>query len=268
MGDRLVYDFFSRSGVFAYALACRHWLVMVLGHNAFDTVTSDDFGHVAWLWAILHTGNKIDLGGAWSLRPYYPLIPWLGVMALGYGFGAVLSRFPAQRSSYVLGLGGVLIVLFLLLRGFNSYGDPKPWQVLPNPVFTVLSFLNCHKYPPSLAYLLMTLGPALVLLGLFDRIKPKTLPILPIFGRTALFYYLLHLYVIHGLAVIVAVLTDGPVIPLLLGPWSKEMPEHYGYDLPVVYGIWLAVLALLYPLCVWFDQFKRSHSHWAWLKFF
>jgi uncharacterized membrane protein len=241
---------------------------MIVGHNAFDALKPGDLGGFGPWWAVLHTGDDVPFGDGWLINPYYPLIPWIGVMAVGFGFGKVFTNnvWRTRRRLFTLGL--TLISAFLVLRFSNVYGDPKPWQSYPDPVFTVLSFINCHKYPPSLCYLLMTLGPALLVLALAEGKATERLGFLQVFGRTPLFFYLLHLYLIHGLAVLVAAITDGPVAAIIGGGiWVPELSQDYGYGLPVVYGIWLFVVLTLYPICQRFETLKARKPHWRWLKY-
>lgn len=243
-------------------------LTMIVGHNAFDAVKPADLGGFGPWWAILHTGDDVSFGDGWLINPYYPLIPWIGVMAVGFGFGKLLINRVWGAKRRILAIGVALICAFLVLRFTNLYGDPKPWQSYPDPTFTFLSFINCHKYPPSLLYLLMTLGTALLVLSLAEGRAAERLGFLQVFGRTPLFFYLLHLYLIHGLAVLIAMITDGPVAAIIGGGiWSPELPQDYGYALPVVYGIWLLVVLTLYPLCHGFEALKLRKPHWRWLKY-
>ena len=251
-----------------------NWIIgsgflVIAGHNLFDGVQAADLGGFAPWWAILHTGDVVHLGGEWLIQPYYPLLPWIGVMAAGFAFGKLMncSGSEQRRRRILLILGGTLITSFILLRFINVYGDPHPWQVHSDPAFTALSFLNCRKYPPSLLYVLMTLGPAMVCLAFFDQRDSRSPVFLIVFGRTPLFFYIVHLFLIHLLAVILAALTDGPVSAIMIGPWSPQMPDSYGYGLAVVYSIWLFVVLLLFPLCRWYDAFKRRNRHWTWLKY-
>lgn len=238
---------------------------MVATHNLFDGIKPEDLGGFGPWWAVLHTGDDIEFGAGWKLNPYYPLIPWIGVMALGYGFGRLIGRPSWQSGRRLAGLGAALILGFIALRYSNFYGDPKPWRSYPDSTFTLLSFINCHKYPPSLLYLLMTLGPAMLFLAASSG---RLLPILPVFGKTPLFYYLIHLYLIHGLAVLIAYWTDGPVAAIAGGGiWRKDLPADYGYELPGVYAIWLLVLLMLYPVCRWFEAFKAARPDWRWLRY-
>ena len=189
-------------------------------------------------------------------------------MAVGFGFGQWMNDSQWRTRSRLLVLGLSLIAAFIVLRFSNVYGDPQPWQIYPNLTFTVLSFINCHKYPPSLLYLLMTLGPAIVVLALFEGCSTPRFEVLKLFGRTPLFYYLLHLYLIHGLAVLVAAMTNGPMSAIIGGGiWSPELPKNYGYSLPVVYAIWLLVVLILYPVCLGFERLKSAKPHWRWLNY-
>lgn len=249
------------------------WLVllgglMIVGHNAFDALKPADLGAFGPWWAVLHTGDDVILGHGWSINPYYPLIPWIGVMAVGFGFGKLLTGNAWRSPKRLIAVGFALIAAFILLRFSNLYGDPKPWQSYPDPAFTVLSFLNCRKYPPSLLYLLMTLGPALVFLGLAEARPALNLGFLRVFGRTPLFFYLLHLYVIHLFALFVAWADNGPVSALLGGGiWSKGIPADYGYGLPMVYLFWLIVLFIMYFCCSGFEVLKAHKPHWRWLNY-
>jgi uncharacterized membrane protein len=143
--------------------------VMIAGHNALDGVRPEAFGSFAWLWKILHVQAAFQIAPKYNAFVVYPLVPWIGVMACGYAFGALLRRERDERRRLLLWIGGGLIVAFVVLRAINVYGDPAPWSAQASATATVLSFLNCAKYPPSLLYLLMTLGPSIVLLALFDR---------------------------------------------------------------------------------------------------
>jgi len=240
--------------------------VMIASHNLLDAVKPEDFGRVGWLWKILHSGGILVPAEGYRFAAGYPLVPWIGVMAAGYGFGSLLLREPAERRRWFYRLGVVLITLFVVLRWINVYGDPDPWSPQKNAAFTLFSFLNCHKYPPSLLYLLMTLGPAMLVLALVDGGSPRWLMPVLVFGRVPLFYYLLHLPLIHGLAVLFAHFQLGRTDWLFGNPFGHGAPEGYGYSLPVVYLIWIGVVVLLYPACRWFAQVKRRHPS-AWLSY-
>ena len=246
-------------------------LLMIASHNLFDSVKPESWGSLGWLWKILHSGGMILPAKGCRFAAGYPLVPWIGVMAAGYGFGSLLLREPVERRRWLFGLGATLTLLFILLRAINIYGDPRPWSGQKNSLFTLFSFINCHKYPPSLLYLLMTLGPALLVLAALDRGMFRWLKPLLVFGRVPLFYYLLHLPLIHGLAVLASYWAygradwwfanppEGPDAPIL-------RPADYGYGLPVVYLVWIGVVLVLYPVCRWFAGVKRRRRD-PWLSY-
>jgi uncharacterized membrane protein len=238
---------------------------MIAIHNAFDSVKPEAWGQWSWLWRVLHAGGPFQVAPGYTLSAGYPLIPWMGVMAAGFGFGRLLLREPRQRRGWLLVLGLAMISLFVLLRLSNLYGDPKPWSSQGSAANTLLSFLDCHKYPPSLCYLLMTLGPALVILSVLDRGTPSWLKPILVFGRVPLFYYLLHLPLIHALAVAVNLMRFGHA-NWLYGASPAKPPKGAGFDLPIVYLTWIAVILLLYPACRWFADLKRRRRE-QWLSY-
>ncbi len=232
-------------------------VLLIGGHNLFDGLGAEELQAWAPLWAILHTGEDIALTSGLAIDPYYPLVPWVGVMALGYALGPLLEQGGQRR--LLLGAGLLLTVTFVLLRFANTYGDPAPWSAEPSALVTVLSFLNTTKYPPSLLFLLMTLGPALMALALFDKTPGPCTRFLIVFGRVPLFFYLVHLYVIHGLAVGAGYLSGfDPRAFLTLFP---SFPPEYGFSLPVVFGIWIGVVAMLYPPCRGYGALKASRPY-------
>ncbi len=245
-------------------------IFMIAGHNLLDDINPACFGSWTPLWEILHRKemHHDDLqlfNDAITFGTQYPLIPWIGVMAAGYGFGPLLLRDPASRQRLLVGLGTGLCVAFVVVRALNVYGDPDPWSVQRDATFTVLSFLNCHKYPPSLCYLLMTLGPALLLLAFFERAPHVPGRPLLIFGRVPMFFYLIHIPLIHCLMAADAYARYGAaVLPALFD--GQPLPADYGYSLPVVYGIWLGILLTLYLPCRWFASVKSRRRDW-WLSY-
>ncbi len=248
-------------------------LAMIAFHNLFDTIRADGLGSLRWLWAILHSGDMLEPLRGVHFIPGYPLLPWIGVMAVGYGFGTLLLRPQDERRRLLLRLGVGLTFAFIAIRATNSYGDPHPWAVQKSWLFTLFSFVNCEKYPPSLLYLLMTIGPALVALALFERIRHSLGRFFIVLGRVPLFYYLLHLVVIHTLAVAFAYARYGqagwmfrnPPVPVSAA--ILQFPEGYGYGLVVVYAIWIGVVLGLYPVCRWFANVKTRRRE-AWLSYF
>lgn len=239
-------------------------LIMIAAHNLFDTVTAESFGAWRWVWVVLHSPNNLQHSSGFSFFVAYPLIPWIGVMAAGYGFGQVTKLEKEVRRKVLISLGLSLTAAFLLLRFLNFYGDPQPWATQKDWLFTLFSFVNCDKYPPSLLFLLMTLGPAITLLGLLDReIKTLGQPFV-IFGRVPLFYYLLHLPLLHSLAVILQYYNHGIISSLF--SFQVRTDKDYGYSLPIVYVAWLGVVILLFPVCRWFAGVKQRRRD-AWLSY-
>jgi uncharacterized membrane protein len=242
-------------------------LIMIGLHNAFDPFRAQSAGVLSGVWATMHTGELTETYGGISFMPAYPLIPWIGVMAVGYSFGHLFTLERERRKKILLYTGLALTLLFIIIRATNLYGDPRPWTVQRNTLWTLFSFVNCEKYPPSLLYLLMTLGPAIALLSFFERVnlKPSRLaqPFV-IFGRVPLFYYILHLYLIHTLAVVFALIKYGSSLREVFQ--TGRPPEGYGYSLLVVYLVWAGVILVLYPVCRWFASVKRRRKD-AWLSY-
>ena len=229
---------------------------LVLGHNLFDGVAPERFGALETVWRVWHVSGKLETLPVLLL---YPLVPWVGVMALGYAAGpAVFAR--DERADRRLALAGLaLTAAFVLLRAADVYGDPSPRLREGSPAILVMSFLNLTKYPPSLLYLLMTLGPALVALAAFRRARGPVAGWLVTFGRVPFLFYVAHLYLIHALAVGAGVVQGFPASAIRNA--FPLLPEGYGFGLPVVYAVWLGVVALLYPLCRrWADLKSRSRA--------
>lgn len=237
-------------------------IIIVALHNLLDDIKPEAFGSLAWLWKILHVSDMIDLGGGRLFWPVYPLLPWIGVMAAGYAFGTILQYEPDRRRKVLLRLGLGMTVVFVLIRFTNLYGDPAPWSTQTSGMFTILSFLNTTKYPPSLLFLLMTLGPSIAALSWFDRGIGKLARPLIVFGRVPMFYYILHLYIIHFLAILAGVIQGYTAGQMLNGFWA--FPEQYGYNLFVVYMMWIVTVVLLYPACKWFAGVKRRSKNPLW----
>ncbi|HKX52342.1 MAG TPA: heparan-alpha-glucosaminide N-acetyltransferase domain-containing protein [Nitrosospira sp.] len=241
-------------------------LIMIFSHNLLDGLRLEDFQAAngslewqGWLLAVLHVPH---------LTVVYPLIPWIGVMAAGYAFGSIMQMPVEVRRRLTLKGGVVLIVTFVILRALNDYGDPEPWNEQETALFTLLSFVNTTKYPPSLLFLLMTLGPMFVLLSAFEQ-APSTQRAIGrffiTFGRVPLFFYLLHLYVIHGLVTGFAYVMVNDVSSFLT--YHKFFPPWWGFSLPVVYLIWAGVVILLYPVSYWFAGVKARHKGSWWTSY-
>ena len=246
------------------------WTIATIGisiltlHNTLDSLTPDQFGALGWQWRILHAGGEWTWRGI-TFSAGYPILPWIGVMATGYSFGSVMLREPAQRQRWLLRVGLNLLVVFFLLRFTNLYGDAKPWTSQPTGFRSLLSMLDCTALPPSLCHLLMTLGLASVLLALSDFRTPELLKPLLVFGRVPLFFYLLHLPLIHGLAVAVNLIRYDRA-DWLYGTNPAPPPPAAGFDLPFVYLAWIAVLIILFPACQWFANVKHTRKN-KWLSY-
>jgi len=245
-----------RAGIVAAAV------ILVAGHNLLQGVDGTDLGPLRWLWLLLlEPGPLVPWEGArWFVA--YPLLPWLGVIALGYVLAPwmLLPREERRRRLFLAGLATTLG--FVVLRGLDLYGDPEPWVVGASPLRTVLDFLDCEKYPPSLLFLMMTLGPALCLLAAADRpLGPAAQPVL-VFGRVPLFYYVAHLVLLHLMAVVIAFPSDGlgAVARQFMGRGALALP------LPAVYAAWITCVAILYLPCRWFAGVKRRSTAW-WMSY-
>jgi uncharacterized membrane protein len=255
-------------------------LVMIGGHNLLDGIRVTGWagpgtpapGLMAQMWMLLHQpGQLFPLFGSGPLVfVIYPLVPWIGVMAVGYAFARVYAWEPAARRRLLIQLGCGLTAAFIILRAINVYGDPAPWQTQRSVVFTILSFINTTKYPPSLLYLLMTLGPALVVLGLLEGRSQRASITGPfvMLGRVPLFFYLLQWPIAHSIAVALNVAAGKEV-----GYLFHSVPEFYtlaprdaGFDLWVAYVCWVIAVAILFVLCRWFAGVKRRRRDW-WLAY-
>ena len=239
--------------------------VLILGHNMFDTVRSANP-----IWSILHAPGFVLNTPSHVVFVAYPLIPWIGVTAVGYGLGQLYRWDTERRRAFLLRLGIALTLAFLVIRGVNMYGDPSHWLAQKSALFTALSFLNTTKYPPSLSFLLMTLGPAMIFLWSVDRGTPRMLRPALVIGKVPLFYYVLHFPLIHLLAVITCYVRYGSAHWMFESPdlahYPFSAPPGWGYALPVVYLIWAFVVFAMYPLCRWFGALKRRRSD-AWLSY-
>jgi uncharacterized membrane protein len=241
-------------------------LVMIATHNLFDSVQSTNP-----LWTILHAPGILVATPRYTVFAAYVLIPWVGVTAVGYGLGQIYGWAAERRRTFLLRVGLIATALFIVLRYVNVYGDPLQWSRQPQATFTVLSFLNTSKYPPSLLFLLMTLGPALLFLRAIDSATPPLFRPALVFGKVPMFYYLLHIPLIHLLAIAVCFARYGHVFWMFQSPGLQFFPftppPGWGYSLPVVYFVWAIVVVALYPLCRWFAGVRRRRSDW-WLSYF
>jgi len=243
-------------------------LFLIFGHNAFTAVQSADLGTFGWLWTIMHEGGSLYPFGSNGPELFvtYTLIPWVGVMGAGYVFGHCVQLEPQRRDRVLLALGVGCLGLFILLRGLNLYGDPSPWHIQERGVlFTILSFLNVTKYPASLLFLCLTLGPAIVSLRMIEQWRGRLAEVFRTFGRVPFFFYVLHIPLINVISQFWHLLRYGELLNFwLIGP--DQIPPDYAPDLLTVYIAWLTVSTLMFVLCRWFGRYKHTRRHW-WLKY-
>jgi uncharacterized membrane protein len=237
-------------------------LALIGGHNLLDGSRVDGQHVSAWLWMILHQPGVIR-SDSLTIVVLYPLVPWIGVMAAGYALAPILRLPPVRQRRYLMMLGVVVTMTFVVLRSTNLYGDPASWSPQADLVSTLLSFVNCEKYPPSLLYLLMTLGPALMILVAFDGASGFAVRPLNVIGRTPLFYYAAHIYLLHALAVLVA-WSSGVEVAWLLQSSGTGKPAGWGYSLPIVYAIAAGAVAVLSPICRRLGAVKERRHEWWW----
>jgi len=247
-------------------------LLLIFGHDLLDGIHVGGTGFPAILWSFLHVQQGFSLGPV-NFFVGYPILPWIGIITLGYWLGNLYhpDRDPAKRRRLLGRIGWIAIALFVVIRALDGYGDPAHWSVQRNVVYTVLSFINVSKYPPSLLYILMTIGPALLFLSVAEKpLNAATRP-LAVVGRVPMFYYLIHIYFLHALAVAAAALSGFPPDAMVnLNNWVTANPQlkGYGFGLGVVYTVWIGTVIVLYPLCRWFDRYKRGHAaQQKWLSY-
>ena len=244
-------------------------IALIGGHNLLDNIHVAGNGLPAVTWSFLHEFHFFGYPG-FSFVIGYPILPWAGLITLGYYLGGLYAPdiAPHRRKKTLTRLGIAFLAGFVALRLINHYGDPNPWETRHHPF---LSFFNVTKYPPSLDYILMTIGPALLFLAFAERPLNAFTSKLALYGRVPFFYYLIHIYLLHALAVGAAMLQGYPAADMTnFTNWVTANPQlkGYGFDLGVVYGVWLIVVIALYPLCKWFDKYKRTHqAQKPWLSY-
>ncbi|KAB1156762.1 DUF1624 domain-containing protein [Flavobacterium luteum] len=251
-------------------------LLIVLGHNLLDFPEAVSGFKAGFWWDLLHHGHAVfyPINANHSAFIFYPFLPWTGLMMLGYCLGKLFTpEFSlAQRTKLLKQLGIVLLVLFIILRGINIYGDPLPWQYQQNNFYTFLSFLNVQKYPPSLLYMAITIGMALFALSFLEKIENRFTNTMVVFGRTAFFYYILHLFLIHFFALINYFINGHSIAAIYDFSTKYNIPflgvvTTDGFGLKMVYIIWIVVILILFPICKWYDGYKTAHKEKWWLSY-
>jgi uncharacterized membrane protein len=251
-------------------------IVIIAGHNLLDPLRPEQLGRMAWIGTLLHARGDIVLPFGLHQFVLFPLIPLAAVMSAGYGFGQLYLLDRGRRRTILMVLGLGLTLAFVVLRATNVYGNPPmnlggvsqgAWQLQTTVEKTLILFFDVEKYPPSLQYLVMTIGPSVLLLALLDvERRPRGVEMLVVFGRVPMFFYVLHLYLIHGLAIVVAAVTGQPVRWLFHGAIWGTTPPDYGHGLAFVYVLWMTVVVVLYFPCRWFAELKHRRREW-WLSY-
>ncbi|WP_333819217.1 DUF1624 domain-containing protein [Ohtaekwangia sp.] len=247
-------------------------LAIIFGHNVFDAfpLKPEDTGYA--VWAVLNQTGFIQLDSKHAVLAFYPLFPWLGIMLLGYSIGKWYTKDVdgAVRRKRLLAVGITSIVLFIVLRLTNGYGDPDHWSTQKNTIFTLMSFINCTKYPVSLLYTFMTLGPVFILLWWLDNKDFPWLKPALVFGRVPFFYYVLHFYLLHTLSLISYMIGSGKSLGEVDFHFGNNsfggIPYGFGYSLGATYAVWIGLVIFLYPVCRWYNRYKSTHSY-GWLSY-
>lgn len=243
-------------------------LAILLFHNALPQLSFPDNHAAGFTWSLLFQRGFFPLSPERGILIGYALVPWLGVMMLGYSFGELFTLEAAFRKRVLLFSGCAALVLFAVLRGFNLYGDPSPWTAQTSGLFTFLSFINVTKYPPSLLYLAITLGPMFFLLACSEQVKGPFGRFLITFGRVPLFFYLLHWYLVHASMFVIILLQGVSWQQMPFGLMKFGRPAD-GVGLPLwgIYVYWILLILSTYPLCRWYGKYKRTHSERKWLAY-
>jgi uncharacterized membrane protein len=246
-------------------------LLLVFGHNLLDGAHVNSSLPASFVWSVLHERQFFPIG-PFNIIAAYPLIPWIGVMALGYCLGSIYKKDAdaKKRKRFLMYAGLTSVLLFIFIRYSNLYGDSSKWQEQSSPLYTVFSFLSLTKYPPSLLYLLMTIGPGLVFLSLTENVNGGLSQMIKTIGRVPMFFYLAHLYLIHTASLIAAVLSGRSWSDMVgFSTWIsfEQKLNGYGFSLGVVYAVWAGVIVVLYFLCKRYDLYKSSHKEKWWLSY-
>ena len=246
-------------------------VLITVGHDLLHAVSLQRDDPFVLLWSLIHQFNIVEVAPNVSLFILYPFLPWFGILLLGYCLGEWFRKDydPALRKKHLLRAGIFAILLFIVLRSFNLYGDPAPWSEQKNVLYSLLSFLSVTKYPVSLQYALVTLGPVLIALSYLERVNTSALRPLSVIGRVPLFYYILHFYLLHLGAIVLLMIRTGKgpsEIDFHFNAGFGGIPAGQGYPLFGAYIAWIAVVLILYPFCRWYNDYKSTHKHW-WLSY-
>ncbi len=242
-------------------------LAIVFGHNILQAVPPFTELTPKLLWALFFRTDFLPISPHFVILAGYPLIPWLGIMLVGYAFGQLMEWPIDQRKPLVLRIGLGALLLFMLLRFLNGYGDPAPWSAQKTGLLTFLSFINVTKYPPSLLYALLMLGLMLVFLSTVDGKENALTRIFTVYGKVPMFYYIIHWYLVHLSMIGMSLLQGYSLADIPSGPLNFGRPEGAGISLGLVYVVWLGLVIFLYPLCNWYGKYKAAHTEISWLRY-
>ncbi|GAB3726736.1 DUF1624 domain-containing protein [Spirosoma lituiforme] len=242
-------------------------LIILFGHNILQLVPAFTNVVARFAWALLFKTDFFPLNPHFTMVVLYPLIPWLGIMLVGFAVGPLMERSIDQRKPLLLRIGLGSLLLFILLRFLNVYGDPAPWSGQRTGLLTFLSFINVTKYPPSLLYALLMLGLMLLFLSVIDGKENTLTRWLTVYGKVPMFYYMLHWYLVHLAMIGMSLLQGYSLADLPTGPLNFGRPPNAGISLGGVYLVWLGLVILLYPICKGYGRYKENHPEIGWLRY-
>ena len=243
--------------------------LIVLGHNSLDFYEArHERQPISFFYDLMHRVNFYPMGSGRTLLILYPFLPWTGLMILGYCFGKMFTgNNPVQRNKLLLRTALIVITGFIALRALNIYGNPEPWEAQKNAGYTLLSFIDTHKYPPSLAYMLMTIGPGILFLALVRNTRTALAKFVIVYGRVPFFYYLAHFLLIHLVATAIFFARGHSFQEGITGQLPSFVVAGEGFNLFWTYIVWIAVVVALYPVCKWYDTYKTNHKEKWWLSY-
>ena len=243
-------------------------LIIIFGHNLLQGINVTTNPAISFIFSVLFRPSLFQVTPGFSIYTAYPVIPWLGIMLVGFACGEFFEIPDEKRKKIFLMMGLSTLVLFIIIRFINIYGDPAPWAKQKSALFAFLSFINTTKYPPSLLFTLMILGITFLLLFISEKVKNKFTEILSVYGKVPLFYFVVHLYIIHSMMFIMLMLQGYKGKDLLFGVFNNGRPKTGGgVDLAVIYLIWLGVVIMLYPVCKWYGTYKSEHKQNKFLRY-
>lgn len=243
-------------------------LLIIFCHNLLQGVSIPENPVAMFISSVLFRPLMIQITPGFGIFTAYPLIPWLGIMLTGFAVGEFFEIPAEKRNKIFLKFGLAALLLFVVIRYINLYGDPSHWSVQKSALFTFLSFINTTKYPPSLLFILLFLGITFLVLYISDKTKSRFMEFLEVYGRVPLFYFIIHLFIIHSLMFVMLYIQGYKNTDFIFGTFKNGRPESGGgVDLPVVYLIWLSVVLLLYPICKWYGRYKSEHKEDSLLRY-